>query len=176
MPRLLGPSLPPVYTHRSAVDGLRHQRGRRHIDFAACDVGRCTTNAHRGHDAPALASLRFNFASTPLWERACRKAAAAWLMRDNASVLGKLSPNRRETSVRQVRGEGKAETTYAAQRNPTATSTWKCSGITFPGHGNSGRRGPPGASGNLLKPAETNSDPSTEAPYEPDDCPSGHLG
>src|SRR5438132_839476 len=65
MPRLLGPSLPPVYTHRSAVDGLRHQRGRRHLDFAACDVGRCATNADRGHDASALMGLRFNFAWTP---------------------------------------------------------------------------------------------------------------
>jgi len=34
----------------------------------------------------------------------------------------------------------------------------------------------PGSSGNLLKPAETYSGRSTEAPYEPDDCPSGHQG
>src|SRR5436190_493208 len=65
MPRLLGPSLPPVYTHGGALRGLRHQRGRRHLDFAACDVGRGTTNADRGHDIPTLTSLRFNLASTP---------------------------------------------------------------------------------------------------------------
>jgi hypothetical protein len=34
----------------------------------------------------------------------------------------------------------------------------------------------PGSNGNLLRPAETNSGRSTEAPYEPDDCPSGHPG
>src|SRR6266581_7574755 len=63
MPRLLGPSLPLVYTHGGALDGLRHKRGRRHLDFAACDVGRGTTNADRGHDASALTRLRFDFAS-----------------------------------------------------------------------------------------------------------------
>jgi hypothetical protein len=26
-------------------DGLGHKRGRRHLDFAACEVGRSTTNA-----------------------------------------------------------------------------------------------------------------------------------
>src|SRR5207237_10139607 len=65
MPRLPGPSLPPVYTHGGALDGLRHQRGRRHLDFAACDVGRGATNADRGHDVSTLTSLRFNFAWTP---------------------------------------------------------------------------------------------------------------
>src|SRR5438445_8615294 len=39
------------------------QRGRRHLDFAACDVGRGTPNADRGHDASALTRLRFDFAS-----------------------------------------------------------------------------------------------------------------
>jgi len=35
---------------------------------------------------------------------------------------------------------------------------------------------PPGPSGNLLRPAKTYSGRSTEAPYEPDECPSGHPG
>src|SRR5947209_18199743 len=65
MPRPLGPSLPPVYTHGGALRGLRHQRGRRHLDFAAGDVCRGTTNADRGHDVPTFTSLRFNLASTP---------------------------------------------------------------------------------------------------------------
>src|SRR5436190_13876153 len=67
MPRLLGigPSLPPVYTHGGTLDGLRHNRGLRHLDFAACDVGRGTTNADRGHNASAPTRLRFDFASAP---------------------------------------------------------------------------------------------------------------
>src|SRR5579864_25726 len=64
-PPRLGYSLPPVYTHGGALDGLRDKRGLRHLDFAACDVGRGTTNADRGHNASALTRLRFNFASTP---------------------------------------------------------------------------------------------------------------
>src|SRR5437660_12871744 len=48
-----------------SLDGLRHQRGRRHLDFAACDVGRGATNADRGHDASALARLGFDFAAAP---------------------------------------------------------------------------------------------------------------
>jgi len=62
-PTRLGHSLPPVPTHRARLRRLRHKRGRRYLDFAACDVGRGTTNADRGHDVPALASLGFNFAS-----------------------------------------------------------------------------------------------------------------
>ena len=38
-------------------------------------------------------------------------------MRDNASAPGKLSPNRRRTSVRRSRSERKVETTYTTQRN-----------------------------------------------------------
>src|SRR5436309_4348909 len=54
---------PPVYTHGGVLHGLRHKRGLRHLDFAACDVGRGTTNADRGHDTSALTRLRFDFAS-----------------------------------------------------------------------------------------------------------------
>src|SRR5215469_4470968 len=48
-----------------ALDGLRHKRGRRHLDFAACNVGRGTSNADRGHGASALTRLRFDFAAAP---------------------------------------------------------------------------------------------------------------
>src|SRR5512146_3516046 len=51
--------------HVGAFDGLRHERRRRYLDFAACDVGRGTTNADRGHDASALTRLGFDFASAP---------------------------------------------------------------------------------------------------------------
>src|SRR5689334_8572938 len=36
------------------LEGIRHERERRHLDFGAGDVGRGTTNADRGHDASAL--------------------------------------------------------------------------------------------------------------------------
>src|ERR1700730_8744944 len=65
MARLVGPSLPPVYTHGGALDSLRQERGRRHLDFAASEVGRGTTNADRGNDASALTRLRVDFASAP---------------------------------------------------------------------------------------------------------------
>src|SRR5215469_7677756 len=48
-----------------ALDGLRNKRGRWHLDFAACDVGRGTSDANRGHDASTLTRLRFDFASAP---------------------------------------------------------------------------------------------------------------
>ena len=51
--------------HGGTLDGLRHKRGRRHLDFAACDVGRGATNADRGYDASALTRLRVDFASAP---------------------------------------------------------------------------------------------------------------
>src|SRR5580658_635471 len=44
---------------------LRHKRKWRHLDFAACDVGRGTTNADGGHGVSALTRLRFYFASAP---------------------------------------------------------------------------------------------------------------
>src|SRR5271165_7039517 len=47
------------------LGALRLKRKRRHLDFAACDVSRGTTNADRGHDASALTRLRFDFASAP---------------------------------------------------------------------------------------------------------------
>src|SRR5260221_8659254 len=47
------------------LDGLRHKRGRRHLDFAACDVGRGTANADRGHDASTLTRFRFDSAPAP---------------------------------------------------------------------------------------------------------------
>src|SRR6266853_6961163 len=43
----------------------RHKRGRRHVDFATCDVGRGATHADRGHNAVALTRLRFDLASAP---------------------------------------------------------------------------------------------------------------
>src|SRR5581483_10602594 len=46
------------------LDDLRHKRGGRHLDFAACDVGCCASNADRGHDTSALACLGFDFAPT----------------------------------------------------------------------------------------------------------------
>src|SRR5271154_3223768 len=51
--------------HWGTLDRSRHKRGRRHLDLAACDVGRGTSNADRGHDASALTRLRFDFASAP---------------------------------------------------------------------------------------------------------------
>src|SRR5436190_14416790 len=47
------------------LGALRHKRGPRHVDFAACDVGCCTTNNDRGHHVVALTRLRFDFASAP---------------------------------------------------------------------------------------------------------------
>jgi hypothetical protein len=47
------------------LEGLRHKRERRNLDFAAGDVGCGTTNADRGHDASALTRVRFHFASAP---------------------------------------------------------------------------------------------------------------
>ena len=43
----------------------RDERGLRHLDFAACDVGRGATDADRGHNAVALTRLCFDFASAP---------------------------------------------------------------------------------------------------------------
>src|SRR4029077_1322424 len=37
----------------------------RHLDFAACDVGRGTANADRGHDASTLTRFRFDSATAP---------------------------------------------------------------------------------------------------------------
>ena len=51
---------------QGTLDGLRHKRERRNLDFAASDVGRRTTNADRGHDASALTRLRFDLASAPI--------------------------------------------------------------------------------------------------------------
>src|SRR6516162_2940044 len=48
-----------------ALDGLRHERGRRHVDLAACDVGRGTSDADGGHNASALTRLCFDFAAAP---------------------------------------------------------------------------------------------------------------
>src|SRR5213075_2482155 len=100
MPRLPGPSLPPVYTHGGALDGLRHQRGRWHFDFAACDVGRGTTNADRGYDVPTLASLRFNFAWTPhrdaLPDREVIGRPAKIMLRSHGANEGGTGAARRE--------------------------------------------------------------------------------
>ena len=52
-----------VHAHWGTLDGLRDKRGRGHLDFAACDVGRGTTNADRGHHVVALPRFRFDIAS-----------------------------------------------------------------------------------------------------------------
>jgi hypothetical protein len=54
-----------VHPHWGTLDGRRDKRGRRHLEFVACDVGRGATHADRGHNAIALTSLCFDFASAP---------------------------------------------------------------------------------------------------------------
>src|ERR1043166_3386306 len=150
--------------------GAEGGRARDDQQQSACDFGAAGEDFNKPGPRPWRPR-------EPPWERAGRKGFSSRINEAYESAPGCLYPPRSESSVRQVRSDRKAEPTYAARRNPTATSPWKCSGITFPpGHGNSGRRGTSGSSGNLLRPAETNFDPSTEAPYEPDDCPSGHPG
>ena len=60
-----------VHSHWGTLDGLRDKRGRGHLDFGACDVGRGATHADRGHNASLLRasasiSLRRPI-KTPCW-------------------------------------------------------------------------------------------------------------